>query len=128
MAKMAAKKPGVDDCWFVQDGVVTEGTSNNAYIVKGTKIITRPLSNDILHGITRVAVLRFAAEAQMEVEERAFSIAEAQGADEAFVTSASAFVMPVVEVDGKAVGAGKPGPLVARLREIYLDEMRRAAI
>ena len=128
MAKMAAKKAGVDDCWFEQDGVVTEGTSNNAYIVKGNRIITRPLSNDILHGITRVAVLRFATEAQMEVEERAFSITEAQGADEAFITSASAFVMPVVEVDGKPVGKGKPGHVVARLREIYLDEMRKAAV
>jgi D-alanine transaminase len=86
------------------------------------------LSHDILHGITRTAVLRFAAEAQMEVEERPFTIAEAQGADEAFITSASAFVMPVVEVDGKSVGTGKPGAMVGRLREIYLDEMRRAAI
>ncbi len=128
MGKMAAKKAGVDDSWFVEDGVVTEGTSNNAYIVKGNKIITRALSNDILHGITRAAVLRFAVEAQMEVEERAFTIAEAQGADEAFITSASAFVMPVVNVDGKAVGTGKPGAVVARLREIYLDEMRKAAI
>ncbi len=128
MGKMAAKKAGVDDSWFVQDGVVTEGTSNNAYIVRGSKIITRPVSHDILHGITRVAVLRLAAEAQMEVEERAFSIAEAQGADEAFVTSASAFVMPVVQIDGADVGTGTPGPVAARLREIYLDEMRRAAI
>ena len=128
MGKMAAKKAGVDDSWFVQDGFVTEGTSNNAYIVKGSRIITRPLSADILHGITRVAVLRFAAEAQMEVEERAFTIAEAQSADEAFVTSASAFVMPVVQIDGVAVGTGKPGGVVARLREIYLDEMRMAAI
>ncbi len=128
MGKMAAKKAGVDDSWFVQDGVVTEGTSNNAYIVKGSKIITRPLSNDILHGITRVAVLRLAAEAQMEIEERAFSVDEAQRADEAFITSASAFVMPVVEIDGTAVGTGKPGQVVARLREIYLDEMRRAAV
>ena len=128
MGKMAAKKAGVDDSWFVEDGVVTEGTSNNAYIVKGGKIITRQLSNDILHGITRAAVLRFAVEAQMEVEERPFTIAEAQAADEAFITSASAFVMPVVEVDGKAVGTGKPGAVVARLREIYLDEMRKAAV
>jgi D-alanine transaminase len=128
MGKMAAKKAGVDDSWFVEDGVVTEGTSNNAYIVKGNRIITRQLSHDILHGITRTAVLRFAAEAQMEVEERPFTIAEAQGADEAFITSASAFVMPVVEVDGKSVGTGKPGAMVGRLREIYLDEMRRAAV
>lgn len=128
MGKMAAKKAGVDDSWFVEDGAVTEGTSNNAYIVKGNRIITRALSSDILHGITRAAVLRFAAEAQMEVEERAFTIAEAQAADEAFITSASAFVMPVVEVDGAPVGAGKPGPVTSRLREIYLDEMRKAAL
>lgn len=128
MGKMMAKKAGVDDSWFVEDGTVTEGTSNNAYIVKGNRIITRPLSWDILHGITRVAVLRFAAEAQMEVEERPFTIAEAQAADEAFITSASAFVMPVVEIDGQAVGTGKPGRVVPRLREIYLEEMRKAAI
>jgi D-alanine transaminase len=128
MAKMMAKKAGVDDSWFVEDGVVTEGTSNNAYIIKGGRIITRHLSSDILHGITRAAVLRFAAEAQMEVEERPFTIAEAQAADEAFITSASAFVMPVVQIDGQDLGAGKPGPIVARLREIYLDEMHKAAI
>lgn len=128
MGKMAAKKAGVDDSWFVEDGAVTEGTSNNAYIVKGNRIITRQLSSDILHGITRAAVLRFAAEAQMEVEERPFTIAEAQDADEAFITSASAFVMPVVEIDGAAVGTGKVGAIVSRLREIYLDEMRKAAI
>jgi len=73
-------------------------------------------------------VLRFAREAQMEVEERAFTIEEAQQADEAFVTSASTFVMPVVEIDGVALGNGKPGPLATRLREIYLDEARKAAI
>ena len=128
MAKMAAKAAGVDDAWFEEDGAVTEGTSNNAYIVKGGKIITRPLSNDILHGITRASLLRFAAEAQMEVVERAFTIAEAQQADEAFITSASAFVMPVVEIDGAAVGTGKPGPVAARLREIYLDETQKAAV
>ena len=127
MAKMMAKKAGCDDAWLVEDGMVTEGTSNNAYIVKGGKIITRQLSNDILHGITRAAVLRFAAEAQMEVEERSFSIEEAQGADEAFTTSASAFVMPVVEIDGVQMGDGTPGPVAKRLREIYLDESRKAA-
>ena len=128
MAKMMAKKAGADDAWLVEDGMVTEGTSNNAYIIKGNRIITRHLSSDILHGITRTAVLRFAVEAQMEIEERPFTIAEAQQADEAFITSASAFVMPVVEIDGTALGIGKPGPVVARLREIYLDEMQKAAI
>ena len=128
MAKMAAKAAHVDDAWLVEDGVVTEGTANNAYIVKGNRIITRQLSHDILHGITRTAVLRFAREAQMEVEERPFTIAEAQRADEAFITSANAFVTPVIEIDGTAVGQGKAGPLALRLREIYLEEMRKTAI
>ncbi|WEF25723.1 D-amino-acid transaminase [Paracoccus sp. S3-43] len=128
MAKMEAKARGVDDAWLVEDGLVTEGTSNNAYIVKNGTIVTRALSNDILHGITRAAVLRFAAEAQIQVEERSFTIDEAQAADEAFITSASAFVMPVVEIDGTAVGTGQVGPVARRLREIYLDESRKAAI
>ncbi|WP_319546051.1 D-amino-acid transaminase [Ruegeria conchae] len=128
MGKMMAKKAGCDDAWLVEDGYVTEGTSNNAYFVKNGKIVTRPLSNDILHGITRKAVLRMAAEAQMEIEERLFTIDEAKEADEAFTTSASAFVMPVVEIDGVALGDGTPGPIAKRLREIYLDESRKAAI
>ena len=128
MGKMMAKKAGADDAWMVQDGFVTEGTSNNAYIVKGNKIITRGLSNDILHGITRAAVLRMAKEAQMEVEERSFTIEEAKEADEAFTTSASAFVMPVVEIDGATMGDGTPGPIAKRLREIYLDESLKKAI
>ena len=128
MGKMMAKKAGADDAWMIQDGFVTEGTSNNAYIVKGNKIITRALSNDILHGITRAAVLRFAQEAQMEVEERNFTIDEAREADEAFITSASTFVMPVVEIDGATLGDGTPGRVAPRLREIYLDESIKAAI
>ncbi len=128
MGKMMAKAAGVDDAWMVQDGFVTEGTSNNAYIVKGGKIITRPKTNDILHGITRAAVLRFAEEAQMTVEERNFTIEEAQNADEAFITSASTFVMPVVEIDGAQIGDGKPGSVAPRLREIYLEESRKVAI
>ncbi|MCA0921341.1 D-amino-acid transaminase [Pseudooceanicola nanhaiensis] len=128
MAKMMAKKAGVDDAWLVEDGLVTEGTSNNAYIVKDGKIITRALSNDILHGITRASVLKFAKEAQMEVEERSFSVEEAKAADEAFITSAGAYVTPIIEIDGEAVGAGASGPVALRLREIYIDEMRKAAI
>lgn len=128
MGKMAAKAAGCDDAWMVEDGIVTEGTSNNAYIVKGNTIITRHLSNDILHGITRAAVLRYAREAQMTVEERGFTIEEAQSADEAFITSASTFVMPVVEIDGTAVGTGTVGPVATRLREIYLEESRNSAI
>jgi len=128
MGKMMAKAAGADDAWMVEDGHVTEGTSNNAYIVTGGRIVTRHLSNDILHGITRAAVLRFAREAQMEVEERAFTLDEAKRADEAFVTSASTFVTPVVRIDDAPVGTGRPGPVAARLREIYLDESRKSAV
>jgi len=128
MGKMMAKAAGCDDAWMIEDGHVTEGTSNNAYIVKGNTIVTRHLSQDILHGITRAAVLRFAQEAQMQVEERPFTLDEAKSADEAFVTSASAFVMPVVEIDGADLGDGTPGPVATRLREIYLAESRKAAV
>jgi len=128
MGKMMAKAAGVDDAWMIEDGMVTEGTSNNAYIVKGNTIITRHLGHEILSGITRSAVLRFAREAQMQVEERSFSIAEAQGADEAFITSATTFVMPVVEIDGHPVATGAPGSVATRLREIYIEESRKAAI
>lgn len=128
MGKMMAKKAGADDAWLVEDGVVTEGSSNNAYIVKGRTIITRHLGNEILSGITRAAVLRFAAEAQYEIEERPFTIEEAQAADEAFVTSATTFVMPVVSIDGVVLGDGTPGPVARQLREVYIDESRKAAI
>lgn len=128
MAKMMAKAAGVDDAWLTDGDHVNEGTSNNAYIVKDGVIITRHLGNEILAGITRAAVLRFAKEAQMKVEERAFTIAEAQQADEAFVTSATTFVTPVVEIDGAEIGTGAPGPVAARLREIYLEESLKAAI
>ena len=128
-AKMQAKARGADDAWMVEDGQVTEGTSNNAYIVTqdGT-IVTRQLSNAILHGITRASVLKLAEEAQMRVDERPFSIAEAQGAREAFITSASQFVCPVVEIDGTPVGGGRPGPIARRLREIYIEHARETAI
>jgi len=129
MAKMAAKADGKDDAWLVEDGFVTEGTSNNAYIVtrEGT-IVTRDLSHSILHGITRAAVLRMAREAQMRIEERPFTLAEAQDAAEAFVTSASSFVFPVVEVDGVTLGDGTPGPISRRLREIYIAEALKTAV
>lgn len=129
MAKMMALKEGKDDSWMVEDGYVTEGTSNNAYIVtKESKIITRNLSNSILHGITRASVLRLASELNMEIEERPFTIAETQEAAEAFITSATTFVCPVVEIDGVAISGGQPGPVVNRLNEMYIEESRKAAI
>ena len=129
MCKMMAKKAGKDDAWLVEDGFVTEGTSNNAWIVTadGT-LVTRNLSTSILHGITRAAVKALAAEAQIRVEERPFTVEEAHAAAEAFITAASAFVTPVVEIDGKALGDGTPGPLTSRLRELYVDAARREAV
>ncbi|WP_210529408.1 D-amino-acid transaminase [Rubellimicrobium arenae] len=128
MGKMMAKAQGADDAWMIEDGVITEGTSNNAYIVKGDTIVTRDLGPQILSGITRAAVLRFAREAQMKVEERPFTLDEALAADEAFITSATTFVMPVVRIDGRDIGRGKPGAIAARLREIYIEESRKSAI
>jgi D-alanine transaminase len=128
LCKMLAKKAGADDAWLVEDGLVTEGTSSNAWIVtRDGAIVTRGLSNAILHGVTRAAVIDYARGAQLRIEERAFGVAEAQAAAEAFVTAASVFVTPVVEIDGMPVGDGRPGPVARRLRELYLAESRRAA-
>jgi len=129
LAKMAAKAAGADDAWMIEDGFVTEGTSNNAYIVtQDGALITRELSSDILHGITRAAILRLAREGQIRVEERRFSLDEAKDAAEAFVTAASTFVCPVVEIDGATIGSGAPGPVATRLRDIYVEESRKTAI
>ncbi|MBC8129381.1 MAG: D-amino-acid transaminase [Rhizobiaceae bacterium] len=129
MAKMEARAKGCDDAWMVEDGLVTEGSSNNAYIVTHDgRIVTRHLGHAILHGITRKAVLGFAVEAGLVVEERAFSPDEAKAAKEAFITSASAFVTPVVEIDGVRIGEGIPGETVRRLRTIYIAESLATAI
>lgn len=122
MAKMQAKRAGADDAWLVEEGHVTEGSSNNAFIVDadGT-LVTRQLGNQILAGITRKAVLRLAEEQRIGIEERPFSVDEAYRASEAFITSATTFVMPVVSIDGRTVGDGRPGRLSRRLRELYIQ-------
>jgi D-alanine transaminase len=128
LGKMQARTAGKDDAWLVEDGFVTEGTSSNAWIVtREGALVTRDLSEAILHGITRAAVIAYARQAQIRVEERPFTLAEAQGAAEAFVTAASAFVTPVVEIDGRTIGDGRPGPVTRRLRELYIEESRRRA-
>jgi len=125
MGKQAALNAGADDAWMVEDGLITEGTSNNAYIVTADgKIKTRHLGTEILAGITRTAVLKFAKEANMEVIEEAFAVEEIEHASEAFITSASSFVMPVVNVNGKDIGTGKPGPVATQLRKVYIDTAR----
>ena len=128
MGKMMARAVGADDAWMVEDGVVTEGTSNNAWIVMGRTLVTRQAGPEILSGITRAAIMRLAEEAQLTVEERPFTLAEAMAADEAFVTSATTFVMPVVGIDAAEIGGGRPGPVATRLREIYVEEGRRGAV
>jgi D-alanine transaminase len=122
MAKMQARAAGADDAWLVEDGYVTEGSASNAFIVDpdGT-LITRQLGNEILAGITRKAVLQLAREQQLRIEERPFSVDEARRAGEAFITSATTFVMPVISVDGHPIGDGRPGRLTRRLRELYIQ-------
>ena len=125
MGKQAAKQAGVDDAWMVEDGYVTEGTSNTAFIVlDDNRLITRPLSNAVLPGITRRTILKLAETGAITVEERLFSVDEAKSASEAFLTSASSFVMPIVEIDGEMIGGGQPGPVTRKLREMYLAEAK----
>lgn len=121
LAKTGAKHDGYDDAWMVDgDGYITEGSSNNAWIVKDSTLITRQVSSDILKGVTRNAVLRVA---DLKIEERAFTIEEACKADEAFSTSATAFVMPVVAIDGHKIGDGKPGKVTLQILNAYMGYM-----
>ncbi len=127
IAKQEASLQGADDAWMVEDGFVTEGSSNNAFIITADGvIITRQLSNSILHGITRRVVLEIAEAEGLTVEQRPFTIAEAQSAAEAFSTSASSFVMPVVSIDGKTISQGVPGPITRKLRERYIALAKEA--
>ncbi|MBY0297809.1 MAG: D-amino-acid transaminase [Methylobacterium sp.] len=122
LAKQQAAEAGAAEAWMHEDGFVTEGGSSTAFIItEDGRIVTRPLSTAILPGITRRAVLRLAEEAGLTIEERPFSLEEAFAAAEAFFTSASAFVMPVIEIDGRRIGGGQPGPLTRRLRGLYLE-------
>ncbi|MBX3428949.1 MAG: D-amino-acid transaminase [Hyphomonadaceae bacterium] len=122
LARQAAKERGAFEAWFVdENNLVTEGTSSSAWIVDADGVLrTRELSFDILHGITRGAVLKLAQERQMKVEERPFTMEEAKRAREAFITAASNAATAVVEIDGVAVGDGKPGPVTEALRAAYL--------
>jgi D-alanine transaminase len=121
LAKQAARDHGAREAWFVdREGFVTEGASSNAWIVTPERtVVTRPADRGILCGITR-GVLLAAIEAQgLAFEERPFSLAEALSAREAFLTSASQIVMPVVRIDGRPIGGGKPGPVATALRQHF---------
>jgi D-alanine transaminase len=130
LAKQAAKEAGAGEAWFVDElGLVTEGSSTNAWIIdREGRLRTRDTNGNILRGVTRRSVLRLAAEQGIEVEERPFSVQEAQEAREAFFTSASAFVTPVIRIDGKTVGEGTPGPVTQRLRALYIEEARNTLL
>src|SRR5690242_2901096 len=128
LAKQAAAEAGAGEAWMLEDGKVTEGGSSSAFILtQDDVIVTRQNGSEILPGCTRKAVVKLAEERQLQVEERAFSVDEALKAKEAFITSASLFVQPVVSVDGKTIANGKPGPMTSRLREIYIDFARATA-
>jgi D-alanine transaminase len=124
MGKERAARAGAYEAWMIEDRLVTEGTSSSAYIVKDDRVITRPLSSSILPGVTRKALLSLSRSEKIVVEERPFALAEAYGADEAFMTSAGSLVLPIVRIDGRAIGSGRPGPLTRRLRGLYLEAAR----
>ncbi len=125
LGKQQAHEAGAYEAWQVaSDGTVTEGTSTNAWIVTSDgRAVTRPLSHAILSGITRRAVMKLAAEEGLKIEERPFTVEEARKAREAFLTSATSFVLPITTLDGKPIADGKPGPLSRRLRDYYLRYM-----
>jgi len=126
MGKQEAKLRGAYEAWMVEDGVVTEGTSSTAFILDaGGHLRTQPLGHHILPGVTRRAVLRLAEARNLTIEERPFTVAEALEAREAFLTAASAFVLPVVEIDGVPIGDGRPGPIARDFRRLYIEEAER---
>jgi D-alanine transaminase len=123
LAKEDAVSKGGAEGWMVEDGLVTEGVSSTAYIIKDGLIITRELSNSILPGIRRRTLLEMAKENNLAFEQRAFTVDEALSADEAFVSSATTLALPVVSIDGKPVANGLPGPITTRLREMYKQRL-----
>lgn len=126
MMKNEAIARGADDAWMERNGWITEGSAQNAHIITHEGVlVTHPLNREILHGITRASVLPLVAQ---RIEERPFSVGEAEQAAEAFVSSASGFVMPVVQINGHLIGNGKPGSATVQLRHAYMDWARRTAI
>jgi D-alanine transaminase len=129
MMKMEAKALGADDAWLTRDGFVTEGTSQNAHIItKGGVLVTHQLDRRILHGITRAAMMQMTDGLVERVEERPFTVIEAQNAAEAYVTAATALVLPVTQIDGIVIGDGNVGPVTRSLRNSYIAWARATAI
>jgi D-alanine transaminase len=125
LLKRQARANGYDDVWMVENGLVTEGSSSTAFIVTADgRVLTRPNSHATLPGCTRRAVLRLCDSHGLRFDERAFSPAEAKAAAEAFVTSASSFVTPVVRIGDTTIADGRPGPMTRRLQAYYLEAAR----
>lgn len=124
LAKQSALEAGFADAWFVDgDNMVTEGTAQNAWILDSDGLLrTRPATHAILRGITRDTIIKTAQELGFSFEEKAFSRADALNAREAFITSATSFVTPVIGLDGQPIGDGAPGPIARKLRETYLSQ------
>lgn len=121
LAKEAARTAGVDDAWFVEDGMITEQTSANAHIIDARGVlVSHPVDSGVLPGVTRICTLEIARAMGLTVEERAFTPDELFAAREAFVSAAGSLVLPVVEVDGKPIGNGGPGVLTAEIRQRYI--------
>jgi len=121
-AKQVASDAGCYEAWMVEDGFITEGSSSSAFIVtKQREIVARPVNHQILDGITRKAILKLAQEEGLQIADRRFTVDEAYNAEEAFLTSASSLVTPIVKIDDREIGNGKPGPLSLRLREQYIE-------
>jgi D-alanine transaminase len=126
LAKQFAAANGAQEVWMIEDGLVTEGGSSTAWILGADgRLVTRPLSHAVLPGITRQAVMKLMEDTGIGLDERPFTLAEALAAKEAFISSAGNLIMPVVEIDGKMIGDGRPGPVATRLREIYIDIARK---
>lgn len=127
LAKEAAREAGVDDAWFVENGLITEQTSANAHIVDARGVlVSHPVDHGVLPGVTRICTLQIAREMGLTVEERPFTPEELFAAREAFVSAAGSLVLPVVEVDGKPIGNGKAGAVTAEIRRRYIDLLRAA--
>jgi D-alanine transaminase len=129
LARQLASESGAYEAWFVDpEGMVTEGAASNAWIVsKAGTIITSPPDHSILRGITRTTLIEIIAAEGLKLEQRKFSLEEAFTAREAFITGATSLIMPVVRIDGRAVGAGNPGPVTTRLRAIFHDFAARSS-
>jgi len=128
MTKTEATEKGFDDAWMIRQGYITEGSSSNAWIIKGKIIMTRHSDNLILSGITRDAIFKCAKDLGYEVVTKNISLSDAQSANEAFITSATACVMPVIKINTNQIGDGKPGKFVTALRAEYIKQAVASAI